>query len=376
MRPLLQELGSQQVSGSVHGSGRAGKVVSRGVQSSPRGAPHWPRAHVASTLRTPRPRPRPSPPARRLAPPLPAPLGPPPLPPAGRAAWELRALGARGAGRAGRALSAVHTPLQLSGARGASARRCRRPGTGRQSERFVRTPARDSARRRQPRRVPASASAPGRAGLAAVGGARLRARVGAGAGAGGERRAAEAAGAPGAGPGEPRALGKTRMMNKLYIGNLSPAVTADDLRQLFGDRKLPLAGQVLLKSGYAFVDYPDQNWAIRAIETLSGEHSRCPRRASPARDAGSGEAEPHGPRPPRLPSPHAHFHAPVPRDSRGGLAPEWPAALPPLRGLTDPRASESGRPCAPLRVPRLAGSLGAPLECPVALWSVPPPPPL
>ncbi|CAO2631360.1 Insulin-like growth factor 2 mRNA-binding protein 2, partial [Lemmus lemmus] len=103
------------------------------------------------------------------------------------------------------------------------------------------------------------------------GGARLRARVGAGAGSGGERRAAEAAGAPGAGPGEPRALGKTRMMNKLYIGNLSPAVTADDLRQLFGDRKLPLAGQVLLKSGYAFVDYPDQNWAIRAIETLSGK---------------------------------------------------------------------------------------------------------
>uniref|UniRef100_A0A2I2YZH9 RRM domain-containing protein n=1 Tax=Gorilla gorilla gorilla TaxID=9595 RepID=A0A2I2YZH9_GORGO len=61
------------------------------------------------------------------------------------------------------------------------------------------------------------------------------------------------------------------MMNKLYIGNLSPAVTADDLRQLFGDRKLPLAGQVLLKPGYAFVDYPDQNWAIRAIETLPGQ---------------------------------------------------------------------------------------------------------
>uniref|UniRef100_A0A8C4XP51 RRM domain-containing protein n=1 Tax=Falco tinnunculus TaxID=100819 RepID=A0A8C4XP51_FALTI len=60
-------------------------------------------------------------------------------------------------------------------------------------------------------------------------------------------------------------------MNKLYIGNLSPAATAEDLKQLFGERKLPLAGQVLLKSGYAFVDYPDQNWAIRAIETLSGE---------------------------------------------------------------------------------------------------------
>ncbi|XP_052659634.1 insulin-like growth factor 2 mRNA-binding protein 2 isoform X5 [Harpia harpyja] len=64
---------------------------------------------------------------------------------------------------------------------------------------------------------------------------------------------------------------KRRRMNKLYIGNLSPAVTADDLKRLFGERKLPLAGQVLLKSGYAFVDYPDQNWAIRAIETLSGK---------------------------------------------------------------------------------------------------------
>uniref|UniRef100_A0A2K6C0A3 RRM domain-containing protein n=1 Tax=Macaca nemestrina TaxID=9545 RepID=A0A2K6C0A3_MACNE len=52
------------------------------------------------------------------------------------------------------------------------------------------------------------------------------------------------------------------MMNKLFIGNPSPAVTADDLLQLFGYRKLPLAGQVLLKSGYAFVDYPDQTWAI------------------------------------------------------------------------------------------------------------------
>ncbi|XP_066543696.1 insulin-like growth factor 2 mRNA-binding protein 2a isoform X2 [Amia ocellicauda] len=60
-------------------------------------------------------------------------------------------------------------------------------------------------------------------------------------------------------------------MNKLYIGNLSPSVTVEDLKQLFGERKLPLADQVLLKSGYAFVDFPDQNWAIKAIETLSGK---------------------------------------------------------------------------------------------------------
>ncbi|XP_041117527.1 insulin-like growth factor 2 mRNA-binding protein 2 isoform X7 [Polyodon spathula] len=60
-------------------------------------------------------------------------------------------------------------------------------------------------------------------------------------------------------------------MNKLYIGNLSPSVTAEDLKTLFVERKLPLAGQVLLKSGYAFVDFPDQNWAIKAIESLSGK---------------------------------------------------------------------------------------------------------
>lgn len=81
---------------------------------------------------------------------------------------------------------------------------------------------------------------------------------------------------------------KRRRMNKLYIGNLSPAATADDLRQLFGDRKLPLAGQVLLKSGYAFVDYPDQNWAIRAIETLSGEQPRAAPPAPPVPREGSG----------------------------------------------------------------------------------------
>ncbi|KAF7469000.1 Hypothetical predicted protein [Marmota monax] len=105
------------------------------------------------------------------------------------------------------------------------------------------------------------------------------------------------------------------MMNKLYIGNLSPAVTADDLRQLFGDRKLPLAGQVLLKSGYAFVDYPDQNWAIRAIETLSGEHSALPPPpASPRSGRDGWEAESGGRAAPGggLPRPQAHFHAPDP----------------------------------------------------------------
>lgn len=60
------------------------------------------------------------------------------------------------------------------------------------------------------------------------------------------------------------------IMNKLYVGNLSPTVTVEDLKQLFDERKLPVTDQVLLKTGYAFVDFPDQKWAIKAIETLSG----------------------------------------------------------------------------------------------------------
>lgn len=206
-----------------------------------------------------------------------------------------------------------------------------------------RRPARDSAPRRQPRRVPASASAPGRAGPAAVGGARLRVRVGVGGGRaeGGEGGRRRRRGDEGSGGGEERRVPgrgsrglseKRRMMNKLYIGNLSPAVTADDLRQLFGDRKLPLAGQVLLKSGYAFVDYPDQNWAIRAIETLSGEQSALsPSPPSPCsgQDGVRREAEPCGRRPAGAPAPARSLPRTRPSTLTAGPLLGRPAPLPP-----------------------------------------------
>ncbi|XP_028292407.1 insulin-like growth factor 2 mRNA-binding protein 2a isoform X1 [Gouania willdenowi] len=60
-------------------------------------------------------------------------------------------------------------------------------------------------------------------------------------------------------------------MNKLYIGNLSPSVTVEDLRHLFAEKKLPVPEQILLKNGYAFVDFPDHNSAIQAIEILNGK---------------------------------------------------------------------------------------------------------
>lgn len=63
----------------------------------------------------------------------------------------------------------------------------------------------------------------------------------------------------------------TSTMHKLYIGNLGDSVTADDLGKTFDEHKIPYSGQFLVKTGYAFVDCPDDQWAMKAIETFSGE---------------------------------------------------------------------------------------------------------
>ncbi|XP_075414413.1 insulin-like growth factor 2 mRNA-binding protein 3 isoform X3 [Tenrec ecaudatus] len=60
-------------------------------------------------------------------------------------------------------------------------------------------------------------------------------------------------------------------MNKLYIGNLSENAVSADLESIFKDAKIPASGPFLLKAGYAFVDCPDEGWALKAIETLSGK---------------------------------------------------------------------------------------------------------
>ncbi|XP_037665283.1 insulin-like growth factor 2 mRNA-binding protein 1 isoform X3 [Choloepus didactylus] len=60
-------------------------------------------------------------------------------------------------------------------------------------------------------------------------------------------------------------------MNKLYIGNLNEGVTPADLEKVFAEHKISYSGQFLVKSGYAFVDCPDEHWAMKAIETFSGK---------------------------------------------------------------------------------------------------------
>ncbi|XP_063393909.1 insulin-like growth factor 2 mRNA-binding protein 1 isoform X1 [Cydia fagiglandana] len=63
-------------------------------------------------------------------------------------------------------------------------------------------------------------------------------------------------------------------MNKLYIGNLP--VEADDaaVRQLFVEHNLTVAEISVKRGGYAFVDFPDQSAADRAIDKLHG-YSYC-----------------------------------------------------------------------------------------------------
>lgn len=100
-------------------------------------------------------------------------------------------------------------------------------------------------------------------------------------------------------------------MNKLYIGNLNESVTPADLEKVFAEHKISYSGQFLVKSGYAFVDCPDEHWAMKAIETFSGK--RAP--TTPE----TGAARPLRPPPPPVPWP-ANSFAPGP----AGLGPGRP----------------------------------------------------
>ncbi|KAJ3608859.1 hypothetical protein NHX12_023389 [Muraenolepis orangiensis] len=60
-------------------------------------------------------------------------------------------------------------------------------------------------------------------------------------------------------------------MNKLYIGNLVEEASVEDLEALFGEWSLATSGPFLVKTGYAFVDCPDEKVTMKAIDLLSGK---------------------------------------------------------------------------------------------------------
>lgn len=59
-------------------------------------------------------------------------------------------------------------------------------------------------------------------------------------------------------------------MNKLYIGNLPIEADEAAVRQLFAEHNLTVADISVKRGGYAFVDFPDQSAADRAIDKLHG----------------------------------------------------------------------------------------------------------
>uniref|UniRef100_A0A8C5D788 RRM domain-containing protein n=1 Tax=Gouania willdenowi TaxID=441366 RepID=A0A8C5D788_GOUWI len=60
-------------------------------------------------------------------------------------------------------------------------------------------------------------------------------------------------------------------MNKLYIGNVSAEASEEDLESIFEQWKIPHTGPFLVKTGYAFVDCPDEVTAQKAIDIISGK---------------------------------------------------------------------------------------------------------
>ncbi|KAJ8371519.1 hypothetical protein AAFF_G00307560 [Aldrovandia affinis] len=60
-------------------------------------------------------------------------------------------------------------------------------------------------------------------------------------------------------------------MNKLYIGNLGEEAIPSELESIFEEGKILVSGPFLVKTGYAFVDCPDEKAAMKAIDALSGK---------------------------------------------------------------------------------------------------------
>ena len=59
-------------------------------------------------------------------------------------------------------------------------------------------------------------------------------------------------------------------MHRAYVGNLDSGVSDSTLDSLLRERGLS-PDNIIIKRGYAFVDFPDQNSLDKAIDSLHGK---------------------------------------------------------------------------------------------------------
>ena len=59
-------------------------------------------------------------------------------------------------------------------------------------------------------------------------------------------------------------------MSKLYVGNLPPETSDGTLRKFLLEHNLSCTSVMVKRGGYAFVDFPDQSSADKAIDKLNG----------------------------------------------------------------------------------------------------------
>lgn len=58
---------------------------------------------------------------------------------------------------------------------------------------------------------------------------------------------------------------------KIYVGSLPPDLEEDGLRFLLNEKDLPMPESVLVKRGYAFLEFTDQDKADETISGIDGE---------------------------------------------------------------------------------------------------------
>ena len=58
---------------------------------------------------------------------------------------------------------------------------------------------------------------------------------------------------------------------KIYVGSMPPDLDEEGLKSLLSENSLPLPETVLVKRGYAFLEFTDQNKADETISTVDGK---------------------------------------------------------------------------------------------------------